>query len=83
MEREKTVTYSNVKNITSEEAKAILTALIEIRKDADEYNWEAARQDPSRKYLFHSAAEKFGYDAWKYLEKQCVLSEGRQQLLPI
>ena len=80
---ENTVTYSHVQEIKPEEAKDILAALVEIRKDADEYDWEAARQDPARKYLFHSAAEKFGYDTWKYLEKHGVVTEARQELLPI
>lgn len=75
--------HNHVKDMKPEEAQAILAALIEIRKDADEYDWEAARQDPARKYLFNSAAEKFGYDAWKYLEKHGAVTEAHQEFLPI
>ena len=75
--------YNHVNEMKPEEVKAILSGLIAIRKDADEYDWEAARRDPARRYVFNSAAEKFGYDAWKYLEKHGVVSETKQEFLPI
>ena len=73
----------HMNEIKAEEAKAILAGLIAIRKDADEYDWEAARQDPAGRYVFNSAAEKFGYDTWKFLIKQGVVSETKQEILPI
>lgn len=74
---------NNIHNISPEEAKGILAALVEIRQAADEYDWDAARQNPLAKYAFHSAAEKFGYDAWKYMIEKGVISGAKQEKLPL
>lgn len=75
--------YNHINDLKPEETKAILAGLIAIRKDADEYDWEAAKQDPAKRYVFNSAAEKFGYDSWKYLVAKGVVTEAKQEFLPI
>ena len=75
--------HNNVKDISAEEAKAILAGIPPIRAAADEYDWEAAKKDPSIRYAFNSAAEKFGYDVWNYLVKNGVASYVKQEFLPM
>lgn len=75
--------HNNINEISPEEAKAILAGIPAIREAAEEYDWEAARQDPECKYAFHSAAEKFGYDCWKYLADHGVIFTAKQEFLPI
>lgn len=74
---------NNVKDLSAEEAKAILAGIPPIRVAADEYDWEAAKKDPSIRYAFNSAAEKFGYDVWNYLVKKGVASYVQQEVLPL
>ncbi|MBR0341561.1 MAG: hypothetical protein IJH64_04850 [Oscillospiraceae bacterium] len=75
--------YNHVNEMKPEEAQEILAGLVTIRQAADEYDWEAARQNPLTKYTFHSAAEKFGYDAWKYMIEKGVISGAKQEKLPL
>ena len=74
---------SHVNEMKPEEAKGILAGLVAIRQAADEYDWTAARQDPLVRYAFNSPAEKFGYDAWKYLVQKGVISGAKQETLPL
>ena len=75
--------HSKVDELSPEEAKAILAGIPAIRTAAEEYDWEAARKDPACKYAFNSAAEKFGYDCWKYLTDHGVVSTAKQEFLHI
>lgn len=75
--------YNHVNEMKPEEAKEILAELVTIRQAADEYDWDAARQNPLTKYAFHSPAEKFGYDAWKYMTEKGVISGAKQEKLPL
>lgn len=73
--------YNNVEDMPAEEAKAILAGILPIWTKAEEYDWEAAKKDPAIKYVFNSAAEKFGYDVWNYLIKSGAISIAKQEKL--
>ena len=74
--------HSNVSEIPAEEAKAILAGIPAIRAAAEEYDWEAAKKDPTVRYAFNSVAEKFGFDVWNYLVENGAASYIKQEFLP-
>ncbi len=74
---------NNIDEISAEDAKRVLAKVISIREDADNFDWESARRDPHTKYIFHSAAEKFGFDSWKYLINEGVIAYPNQQKLTV
>ena len=81
MNKDEVIIHNKVDQIPPEEAKAILSGIVAIRQEADQYNYEAARE--TGKY-FTSAAEKFGYDAWHYLIKnKAIVLAKQQESLPI
>lgn len=75
--------HNNINDMPAEEAKAVLAGIPRIRMAAEEYDWEAAKRDPAIKYVFNSAAEKFGYDVWNYLIKSGAISIAKQEKLSV
>lgn len=80
--KEVNIIRNEVSLLSPEEAKAILSGIVAIRQEADTYDYEADKG--TGRYVFNSAAEKFGYDTWKYLiaNKAIVLTK-QQEFLPI
>ena len=73
---------NNVSQLSQEEAKAILAGIVAIRQEADTYDYEADKG--AGRYVFNSAAEKFGYDTWRYLiEHKAIVLMKQQEFLPI
>jgi len=49
--------YNHVNEMKPEEAQEILAGLVTIRQAADEYDWDAARQNPHKIYFSFACRE--------------------------
>lgn len=82
MKEENNIIQNGGNQLSAEEAKAILSGIVAIRQEADTYDYEADKG--TGRYVFNSAAEKFGYDTWNYLiEHKAIVLMKQLEFLPI